>query len=290
LIAPFLLALFAAAPDTVGKLPASIDGWKLAGPPATYTPETIFEYIDGGADAFLKFDFQDLACATYSNGKVDATIDIYHHQDAARAFGIYSQERRPGSTKMPGNLEGVAATDHLEFVAGAYYVKLALPGGGDPAVLPKLAEKLATKLPGSRELPAVLAAFPDEGKRPRAEKLTARDFLGHAFLHDAAAVPYEIAGARFRLFAIEGKDVSDAQAMVTAFRAAAKLPTIGIPADGTVTLKDPLNGEVLLAWAGRWVWGAVDDPSPRRQALVEALGRNLARLPAGSPRRPSHGR
>jgi hypothetical protein len=283
LIAPFLLALLVAAPDPAAKLPARIDGWKLSGPVATYTPETIFEYIDGGADAFLQFDFQDLAAATYVNGKVEANVDVYHHRDAARAFGIYSQERRAGSAKMPGKLEGIASPDHLEFVAGPYYVKLALPGGGDPDILPKLAEKLAAKLPGPRDLPAVLAAFPDEGRRPRAEKLTARDFLGHAFLHDAAAVPYEIAGARFRLFAVEGKDAADARAMVAAFRAAAKLRKTEVPAGGTVTLKDPLNGEVLLAWAGRWLWGAVDDPSPRRQALVEALGRKLASIPTAGP-------
>jgi hypothetical protein len=40
--------------------------------------------------------------------------------------------------------------------------------------------------------------------------------------------------------------------------------------------QDPLNGEVLLSWRGRWLWGAVDDPSPQRQTLVEELGRKLA--------------
>ena len=124
----------------------------------------------------------------------------------------------------------------------------------------------------------MLACFPEEGKRPRAEKLTARDFLGHAFLHDGAAVPYEIDGARFRLFAVEGKDAADARTMVAAFRAAAKLPKAEVAAEGSVTLKDPLNGEVLLMWRGRWLWGAVDDPSPQRQALVEELGRKLTRL------------
>ena len=272
-----LLALLAAAPDTdAGKLPPRIDGWKLESAPATYTPETLFEYIDGGADAFLAYDFQELTSATFVNGKkLELTAELYRHANAARAFGIYSQERRPGSSRMPGTLEGTASTDHVEFVAGAYYVKLALPGGGDPAILPKFAEKIAAKLPGPRALPAVIACFPDEGKRRRSEKLTARDFLGHKFFHDAAAVPYEIDGARFRLFAIEGKDEADARSMVAAFRAVAKLPKGESPAEGAVTLEDPLNGEVLLAWSGRWLWGAVDDASPRRKALVDDLGRKL---------------
>jgi hypothetical protein len=143
--------------------------------------------------------------------------------------------------------------------------------------LPKFAEKIAAKLPGPREPPAVLACFPNEGKLPRAEKLSARDFLGHPFLHDAAAVPYEIAGAHFRLFAVEGKDAADVRGMIAAYRKVAKLPKAEIPAEGALTLKDPLNGEVTMAWKGRWLWGAVDDPSPRRQALVDELGRRLAK-------------
>ena len=273
-----VLAMLAAAPDAGdAKLLPRIDGWKLAAPPSKYSAETLFEYIDGGAESFLQFDFQDLTSATFvAANKAEVTVDVYHHRDAARAFGMYTQERRPGSAKMPGKLEGIAGPDNLQFVAGAYYVKLA-QSGGEPSTLPMFAEKIAASLPGPRELPAVLARFPDKGKRPRAEKLTARDFLGHAFLHDAAAVPYEIDGAKFRLFAVESKDEAEARKMVAAYRAVAKLPPAEVSGEGALPLKDPLNGEVLLMWRGRWLWGAVDDLSPERNALVKELGRNLLR-------------
>jgi hypothetical protein len=273
--AGLVLALLAAVPAASEvRLPASIDGFKLAGAPAKYTPDTLFEYIDGGAEAFLQFDFQELTAASYVNAKkVEVRVDLYRHPNAARAFGIYSQERRAGSTKMPGSLEGIATKDHLEFVAGAFYVKMALPGGGDSEILPKLAEKLAAKLPGLRALPAVLACFPEKGKKPRSEKLTARDFLGYAFLHDAAAVPSEIDGARFRLFVVEGKDSLDARNMVEGFRSVGKAPAADLAPGGILTIKDPLNGELLIMWHDRWLWGAVDDASPHRQGLVEELGR-----------------
>jgi hypothetical protein len=272
-----LLALLAAAPDADAlKLPRRLDGWKLAGAPDRYPPDKLFEYIDGGAEAFLQFDFQELSAATYVNGKdAEISADVYRHATPARAFGIYSQERRPGSSKLPGPLEGVAAADHLEFVTGAYYVKLALHAGGDAGILPKLAEQIAAVLPGPRDVPAVLACFPAPGKRPRSEKLVARDFLGHAFLHDGATAPYEIDGARFRLFVVEGKDAADVRKMVEAWRAKAKLPRAEVSAAGSLTLKDPSNGEVTLRWRDRWLWGAVDDPSPQREPLVEQLGRKL---------------
>jgi hypothetical protein len=43
-------------------------------------------------------------------------------------------------------------------------------------------------------------------------------------------------------------------------------------------VKDPLNGEVVLQWKGRWLWGAVDQPCAERKALIDELGRNLSIL------------
>jgi hypothetical protein len=273
--AALLSILLLAAPEAAAaNLPTRIDGWKLESAPTHYTPETIFDYIDGGAEAFLQFDFQELTSAIYVNAKkVEITADVYRHADASRAFGIYSQERRPGSPKMPGGFEGVAGDDHLELVVGAYYVKLALPAGGDSALLPRFADKIAAKLPGPRELPLVLACFPEKGKKPRSEKLTARDFLGRAFLHDAAAVPYEIDGVRFRLFAVKGKDAAEVRNMVGAWRAVAKLPQSQVGPRGRLVIKDPHNGEVSIMWADQWLWGAIDNPAP--QALLDELGDNL---------------
>ena len=259
-----------------------VTGWKLSAPPTQYTPDNLFEYIDGGADAYLQFDFEELLTASYVNAqKVEVTVDIYRHRNAARAFGIYTQERPAGSVPLPFGTEGNAGPDHLEFVVGAAYVKLAQAGGKDTPSLRMFADKIAAGLPGTREAPPVLKCFPDRGKRPRAEKLAARNFLGHAFLHDAAAVPYQNQGVQFRLFAIEGKDEGDARAMVQRYSAAAKAPADPIEKTGHITLKDPLNGLVLLCWDGRWLWGAVDLPSPLGPALpglqaqVDQLGRNL---------------
>jgi hypothetical protein len=281
-----------ARPAEASSLFPKIGGWRLSDGPTTYSPETLFEYIDGGAESFLQFDFQELASATYvsdevhhgenrkSLGTSPATIsvDIYRHRDAMRAFGMYTQERPAGTTPLPIGIEGYAGQDYLEFVVGSYYVKLVQSGAQDPAALRRFAEKLAAGLPGTRAAPAVLKCFPERGKRVRAEKLTARDFLGHPFLHDAVAVPYQIGGANFRLFVVEGKDAADLRAMVTRYRAVGKSPDSAgeVGPAGSATVKDPLNGEVVLLWKGRWLWGAVDQACAERKALIDELGRSLS--------------
>jgi hypothetical protein len=258
------------------KLFPTVPGFRIAQGPTEYSPGNLFEYIDGGADAFLQFDFEDLQTATYLNAqKVEVTVDIYHHKDADRAYGMYTQERPAGSTAIPVGVEGYAGADHLEFVTGPFYVKLVQGGAKADFVLRLFAGKLADRLGGRQSAPAVLAAFPESGKLPRAEKLAAYNFLGHAFLHDGVAVPYQIDGVRFRLFAVRGKDETDARKMVERYRAIAKVNAGEVKPSGSETLKDPYNGEVLLRWSGRWLWGSVDQTSPHRQELVDQLGQRL---------------
>ena len=271
-----------ARPPEASSLFPKIGGWRLSDGPTTYSPETLFEYIDGGAEAFLQFDFQDLASATYARDSdrtpTTISVDIYRHRDAMRAFGMYTQERPAGTTPLPIGIEGYGGRDYLEFVVGSTYVKLVQSGAQDPAALRRFAEKLAAGLPGTRAAPAVLKCFPERGKRVRAEKLTAREFLGYPFLHDAVAVPYQIGGANFRLFVVEGKDSADLRAMVTRYRAVGKSPDSAGEAGpaGSATVKDPLNGEVVLQWKGRWLWGAVDQACAERKALIDELGRSLS--------------
>lgn len=276
MLAPLLIAAALAAapaePSSMASLFPKIDGHTLVAP-TKYTPETLYEYIDGAADAFLAYDFEELAAGEYksADGKQTVVVDLYRHKDALRAFGMYLQERPTNSAPLPIGVEGYQGDQHLEFVAGAVYAKLV----GKTELLRPIAEKVAAGLPGKREPPAVFKAFPAAGRLPRAEKLSTKDFLGHAFLHDGFAVPYEVAGAKFRLFAIQAGDEADAKAMLEKWAASAKARDFKAAPEGSATLADPLNGEVGVAWRGKWIWGAVDSASPDRKTLVQELGKAL---------------
>ena len=252
----------------------TIEKWALS-KPEKYSPANLYEYIDGAADAFLQQDFQELTTAEYVNAeKVVVTVDVYRHRDATRAFAMHTQERSTKAIPLALGVEGTGGDDHLEFVVGSYYVKITQTGGKGTRAFEAIAKRMADALPGTREPPPTVKCFPERGKVPRAEKLSARDFLGHAFLHDGTTAPYEIAGAHFRMFVIEGRATADAQQMLSRYLALAKSAVAASP-QGSATLRDPFNGEVELAWKGRWLWGAVDEPSKDRDGLVRELGRNI---------------
>ena len=84
------------ASNSDGKIFAfpEVTGWRQSGEIQTFIPKTLFEYINGGADLYLTYDFQELKVAEYSNEKkASVTIEVYRHKTPTHAFGIYSQER-----------------------------------------------------------------------------------------------------------------------------------------------------------------------------------------------------
>jgi len=248
-----------------------VGGWRQMGEIQTFTPKTLYEYINGAADLYLMYDFQELKVAEYQNGeKVSVTVDVYRHKTPIHAFGIYSQERLPDSNLVDIGAQGYVETNVLNFVAGPYYVKINSfnTGPDDREILIAFAKKVSETLGERGALPSILSSFPEEGKKKNSEKFIAIKFLGYAFLHSAFTADYELSGTKFKLFLIEGVEGNDCKEMIQKY-----LQQTGSPAkdvvEGRYVLSDPYNGEIDLRWKGRNMWGIVslNDPDLRSRYL-----------------------
>ena len=75
---------------------SEIARWKNSPDIQTFTPKTLYEYINGAADLYLACDFEELKVAEYGNEKkASVIVEAYRHRTPEDAFGIYSQERLP---------------------------------------------------------------------------------------------------------------------------------------------------------------------------------------------------
>ena len=110
----------------LGLLLPRIDGWKLTEDPQIYNPDTLFEYIDGAAEAYLGYDFQQLLVSNYDKEGTESsvTIEIYDMGSPLNAFGIFSSERYPEIPEVPFGLAGYLEGEVLNFISGPYYIKL----------------------------------------------------------------------------------------------------------------------------------------------------------------------
>jgi hypothetical protein len=248
-----------------------VSGWKQAEKPQVFSSKTLYEYINGAADLYLKYDFQDLQVAEYRNEKkASVTVEIYRHRTPNHAFGIYSQERLANANFLNIGAQGYSESMVLNFIKGSYYVKISgyNTGADDQEILLAFARKVAQNLDGPTSLPAILSSFPAEGKKKNSEKFIARDFLGYSFFHSGFTADYELLGKKFQIFVIEGKNQNDCRDMMEKYlKQTENLEKKS--GEGAYRLQDPYHGKVDLHWKGKYIWGTMnlDDPDLRSKYL-----------------------
>jgi hypothetical protein len=255
-----------------------VTGWKQSGDIQTFSPKNLFEYINGAADLYLSYDFQELQVAEYQNEKkASVTIEVYRHKTPIYAFGIYSQERLSDANFLDIGAQGYSETDILNFVSGNYYVKMSSfkTGPEDQEVLSTFARKVVENLGEKGSLPSILSAFPKEGKRENSEKFVSIKFLGYSFLYTAFTADYDLSGKKFKLFIIEGVDQKECRAMIEKYLQQTGKPKKDI-IEGRYTIADPYHGEMELHWQGRYIWGILNlnDP-PLRSTYLRLFGEEL---------------
>ncbi|UCD38717.1 MAG: hypothetical protein JSW54_04350, partial [Fidelibacterota bacterium] len=109
--------------DLAGLLPDGFGGWVPGRADEVYDRETLYDYIDGGAELYLSYGFRSMISRVYSReGQPDVVVDIFDMGSSADAFGVFSHSKETatveygqGSQRDPG---------FLMFWKGVYVVSL----------------------------------------------------------------------------------------------------------------------------------------------------------------------
>ncbi len=276
----FILVLATATPSWAAPCPGAlkIPGWTPKGKIQEFSPRTLYNYINGGADLYLKYDFKDLKVTEYRNREQAVIVEMYRHRTPHQAFRIYSQER-PGNTRFLAlGAQGYIEEMFLNFTSGNYYVKLSCDNAGPDKekVLLLFARNILKNLGSPGLLPAILSAFPEEGKKKDMEKFVSKDFLGYSFFNSGFTAHYEVSGKKFQLFIIESDGTTDAAGMVSKYFQQVGGAGENI-SEGSYQLKDPYHGPIDLVWKGKYIWGVLnlDDPILRAK-YMQLLGEQMA--------------
>jgi hypothetical protein len=255
-----------------------VAGWKQSGEIQTFSSKNLFEYINGAADLYLSYDFQELKVAEYRNEKkASVLIEVYEHKNPTQAFGVYSEERLSDANFLDIGAQGYSETDILNFLAGKYYVKMnsfkTVPEGQE--VLLTFAKKVVENLEEKGSLPSILFSFPEEGKRRNSEKFVSIKFLGYAFLYSAFTADYDLSGKKFKLFVIEGFDQKECREMIEKYLQRTGKPDKEIT-EGRHSISDPHHGIVDVYWKGKYIWGVLDlDDVSLRSKYLKLFEANL---------------
>lgn len=225
-----------------------------------YTPDNLWDYINGGADSYNALGFSDLHIADYKKGNNNIKLEIYHHASENLAFGIYAMERAPSYDFFELGVQGYREKGLIHFLKGEYYVKLTTYSEKKRIVsaMEELANKTAAMLDGSDEFPAVLGLFPEEGKQQYSEMYIADNVMGHEFLENAFRADYQVDDKRFTIYLFTENSDKENREMLDQYLSKYELSPGNSP-DGKFSFKDGYNGYVYIEW------------SPGMTALISGL-------------------
>lgn len=226
-----------------------MQGYKWSTYYPVYTPDNLWDFIDGAAETYLSYNFENLHVAEYKKGRNVIKLEIYRHKDNIQAFGIYSSERSPSFRFINIGGQGYKADGSLNFFKGKFYVKIRTYSKSEKILqsLETLALKVADMLPGESVMPKALSEFPEMGKKKNEETYIRESVLGHEFLQDAFKAMYEVNDMSFSIFLIDKSSPDESRKVITSY-----LSNAGVETDdllgGKYVFKDGYNGDIFLSW------------------------------------------
>ena len=227
----------------------------------------LYEYIDGGAEAYHQYGLAGMVHQEYRAGDTDVTADIYDMGDPLRAFGIYSAERSPKYHFIAMGAEGYSNEGLLNFLQGSYYVKLAgfSDSGKSAAVLDAAARAISARIGGGKTMPQALPWLPTKDLVEHSQKYILKEPLGHEYLSPAATAVYRRDGLETTLLVSMAADA--VSHLKQTFQAA---PLAGLPVEAWRG-RNSYEGEVVFCASGRYTIVLLSPPPHPESFLKEIL-------------------
>jgi len=248
----------------------AVPGWTRQGQPRHFIPANLWEYIDGGAEAYLRFDFQEVVAVTYVNraAGLEIAADLYRMATPVGAFGIYAQELNPDATFVAIGGEGSFDGTAFALWTGSCYLKLA-SGKDHPelaAGLKALAAEVARRAGGATTRPPQFGRFPTAGLVAHSFKVVPKDVLGQNYLAGGFEAKYGAGKGTWTLSLVPFGAADQAKAALGRYRGFLSangkiLRDMDAPGNGGFVGRDGYYGTVVAACAGASIAFAVGAPT-----------------------------
>jgi len=168
LVGALLMGACAHGPKCAVLPPAQVQGWMPVGPVEEYDADSLFDYIDGGAEVYRAFNVQRVYARRYAKpGAPELIADVFDMGLSQDAYGAYHHDVREGESVGLGQ-ESERMGGTLSFWKGRYFVSL-IAFDDTPetrAALLALGRTIAADIKEEGHPPGVMAFLPDEGLMP----------------------------------------------------------------------------------------------------------------------------
>lgn len=277
------------SPQLAALLPArdEVPGWAMSKQPRSFKAANLWQFIDGAADRYLAYGFEELATSEYvqDGTGLQVLVDIYRMQDVLNAFGIYTQERNPEYQFLKIGNEGYVTGTTLNFWIGSYYVKITAFEEKDTTRrgMASLAGAVAAKVTAPGAEPAEVAYFPKAGQLPHTVVYIPRDVLGQSFLTSGFEARYKEGDREYRMILVILESPETAQGALARYRqflsgGGRPVKDLAAPGEGGFLGADSVYGNTVAVRLGRHIAMALGALSEgEAEKLVAGLVGNIRR-------------
>jgi hypothetical protein len=160
----------------------SVASWTISQVVETYNRENLYNLVDGQADSFFVYGFEETATQRYQNGDgVHLNAEVWRLATPADAFGLFTA----GQAGVPAQIGNEGDADpgrRLAFWQDRYFVSLNADADVADATLVEFGQAIAGKIPTGGERPGIMDRLPESGLVER----------GYIFFHEEMSVQMEV--------------------------------------------------------------------------------------------------
>jgi hypothetical protein len=149
-------------------LPAEISGWKTGREDQVFGRDNIFDYMDGGGEVYLAFDFRFLFVREYvKTAAPSIVVEIYQMSSSEDAFGVFTQDTDGDEVKA--GQDGLYAGGLLRFWKSDIFVRILADQDTQEAksTVLKLGGVIEASIIREGKRPQLISVLPAEGLRPK---------------------------------------------------------------------------------------------------------------------------
>lgn len=145
-------------------LPGSLAEWQPAGAPREYNADTLYDYIDGAAEVYLRFSFRRVAVQEYQHPELPPiTVEVFDMSHPWAAYGMFTFSREGPGVGIGTDSEYVPCV--LRFWKGRFLVVIyadhETPGG--KAAIWEFGRRIADAIREESPRPALVRCLPPAG-------------------------------------------------------------------------------------------------------------------------------
>ena len=255
--------------------------WKLESK-HSYTPDDLYNYINGAADLFISYGFVELGGGNYSygtDGQGTVVVDIYDMGKKLHAFGVFQSKRDPEVPVLDIGAGAIGNETYIFFYKDRFYVEIQVfsPGKKESSAALTMAREVAGKIRGDSSPPAELGYLPEVDQVMGSTHYITGGILGHGFLDRGLLSDYRVNGEVVKAFIAFFPSPHQALKALNQYKGYLKKSGESWEAlkgfgENSFTAREPYHKTILVSQQEVFVVGVADLPSAQKgKALLKRI-------------------